>query len=51
MPFDPHCSRYTIEEMGDMREERKQVAERKRERMRQEIQPDLDRFEELFGRD
>lgn len=47
MPYDWTFSRYTIEDLNEMREARKQEAEKKRQRMGQEMQPMLDKFTRL----
>lgn len=47
MPYDWTFSKYTIEEMEEMRDQRKLEAEKKRQRMRQEMQPMLDKFTRL----
>lgn len=48
MPYDPNFSQYTIEELAEMREQRKQEAAKKREQRQQELKPMLDRFIELY---
>ena len=48
MPLDPNFARYTPEEMNEMREARKQEADRKREQLTKDITPYVSQFERLF---
>ena len=48
MVYDWNFSRYTIEEMNTMREQRKLEAERKREQSSKDLTPHLIQFERLL---